>query len=123
MKAMSLGGSASGWKCEAALKRAGGDLGGGAPCVMAQSFLGALDRVERAELRDDDLVRTLVEGPAAGLASDHDQIVRPRPGRVVTHWFSQSQIFGLAKLVERWTSTKRAIRSAESGGDLWEKWV
>ncbi len=90
---------------------------------MAHGLLGALDRLERAELRDDDLVRTLVEGPAAGLTSHHDQIVRPRPGPVVTHRFSQSQIFGLRKLVERSDLDQTGNQMSRSGGYPREKQV
>ena len=100
-----------------------GGLVAGVPRVMAQGLLGALDRLERAELRDDDLVGALVEGPAAGLTSHHDQIVGPPTGRVVTHWFSQSQIFGSRKLVERPDLDQTGNQISRNGGEPRERWV
>ena len=43
--------------------------------MPSQRLLGALDGLERPKLRDDDLIRALVEGPAAGLAPHHALIV------------------------------------------------
>jgi hypothetical protein len=62
--------------------------------VTPQRFLGALDGIERAKLPDDDLIRTLVERPAADLAFRHVRIVRGARSLVVSRWFRRGALFG-----------------------------
>src|SRR6266516_4642458 len=49
-----------------------------------QGLLGTVHRVERAQLPDDDLVRALVEPPAAGLTLRHNSD-RPRIAATSTY--------------------------------------
>jgi hypothetical protein len=74
-------------------ERLGDLLAGNAPAAP-QGVLGTLDRVERAQLPDDHLVRPLVEPPAAILTLRHTRIVRLDPKLVVSQWFRWSGIFG-----------------------------
>ena len=68
--------------------------GAGLARATPHGLFGALDRIERAEAPDDDLVRALVERPAAGLTLRHRRIVRARLEPVVSHSFSRRRTFG-----------------------------